>query len=1022
MDKQQNNKFMPDRSGPGLPTTAHPIEGLQGGGDKFVTGTKPSIKLPSQGVTIGTWNVRTLYQCGKVKELTHELNRYRWDVVGLAEVRWTGFGETTTDDGHKIWFSGKETKHEHGVAFIVRKEVVGTVISCTPVSSRLISIRISARPQNLTIIQVYAPTADHDDEEIEEFYEQLDNIIKTTPKKDILTVIGDWNAKIGPDAFQQWAGTVGKFGLGETNDRGLRLLEFAQSHRLTVANTLHPHKKSRRVTWQAPGGLVQNQVDFILLPQRFKSSINKAQTRSFPGADIGSDHNLVLTSIKLKLTTSKPDCKSPRIRFDLQKLKDPAILEIFQAQVGGRFAALVTLDCDVDTLAGTVKEVLTSTAEKVLGKQRKRKQPWVTDDILDLCDKRRTWKRKKDQDLSSANEYRLVNNQIRKMMRVAKEAWIEDQCRDVEEGMVNGNSKKAYQTIKTLTKTQQRSAKVIENSNGQLLTENAAVLNRWTEYCRDLYNHKTEPDTNILQNDQYEVRKAEDVPVLAEEVEAAIRSLKGGKSPGVDNVPAELLKLGGEMTTKILTILCQKIWEQKKWPVQWTQSLVIPLPKKGNLKQCENYRTISLISHASKVMLRIILNRLKPFAEELLSEEQAGFRVGRSAVEQIFNCRVLIEKHLQHQRELHHNFIDFKKAFDRVWHVGLWHVMRSFNIEEGLIQMVEALYKNACSAVLLNNQLGEFFRTTIGVRQGCLLSPVLFNIFLEKIMQETLHDHQTSISIGGRPLSNLRFADDIDLMAGSNTELQNLTNKLSRIAGSYGMEISTDKSKVMTNSTNDRNNKIYVNGQRLEEVNSFKYLGASLSKDGSCTAEIRIRIAAAASAMARLDRIWRSNSISFTTKYRLYKSLVLSILLYGCEAWTMLAEPERKIQAFENKCLRKLLRISYREHKTNEYVRNTITSLVGPHEPLLATVKRRKLAWFGHVTRHNTLSKTILQGTLEGSRRRGRQRKNWVANIKEWTKLEMPELLATAQNRTQWRAVSVAAAFRSPQRSIRARD
>ena len=161
-----------------------------------------------------------------------------------------------------------------------------------------------------------------------------------------------------------------------------------------------------------------------------------------------------------------------------------------------------------------------------------------------------------------------------------------------------------------------------------------------------------------------------------------------------------------------------------------------------------------------------------------------------------------------------------------------------------------------------------------------------------------------------------------------------------------------------------------MNGQKLEEVCSFKYLGATLSRDGSCTAEIRIRIGTATSAMARLDRIWRSNSINFTTKYRLYKSLVVSILLYGCETWILLAESEKKIHAFKNKCLRKLLRISYHEHKTNEHVRNIVTSLMGPQEPNLATVKRRKLAWFGHVTRHNTLSKTILQCTLKGSRRR----------------------------------------------------
>ena len=130
-------------------------------------------------------------------------------------------------------------------------------------------------------------------------------------------------------------------------------------------------------------------------------------------------------------------------------------------------------------------------------------------------------------------------------------------------------------------------------------------------------------------------------------------------------------------------------------------------------------------------MLRVILKRLKTKAEELLAEEQAGFRPGRSTVEQISNRRVFIEKHLQHQRDLLHNFIGFKKASDRIWHAGLWQVFRSFNIEEGLVQAIQALRENSISAVLLNTELGEFFKTTIAVRQECLFSPILFNLFLE---------------------------------------------------------------------------------------------------------------------------------------------------------------------------------------------------------------------------------------------------------------------------------------------------
>ena len=120
-------------------------------------------------------------------------------------------------------------------------------------------------------------------------------------------------------------------------------------------------------------------------------------------------------------------------------------------------------------------------------------------------------------------------------------------------------------------------------------------------------------------------------------------------------------------------------------------------------------------------MLRVILNRLKAKAETLLAEEQAGFIPGRSTAEQIFNSRVIIEKHLQHQRDLFHNFIDLKKAFDRVQRAGLWQVLRSFNVKEGLVQAIQARYENSNSAVLLNSRLGELFKTTVGIRQGCLL-------------------------------------------------------------------------------------------------------------------------------------------------------------------------------------------------------------------------------------------------------------------------------------------------------------
>ena len=453
-------------------------------------------------------------------------------------------------------------------------------------------------------------------------------------------------------------------------------------------------------------------------------------------------------------------------------------------------------------------------------------------------------------------------------------------------------------------------------------------------------------------------------------MEAAVKALKMGKSAGMDNIPAELIQAGGEATIDILT--CNKIWRTGEWPTTWTQSLIITLPKKGNLQLCQKYRTISLISHPSKVMLKIILNRLQPQAEEIIAEEQAGFRAGRSTTEQMFNLRILCEKYLQHQQNPYNVFIDFKKAFDRVWHEALWAAMRKYNINASIIRAIENLYDKAQNDFLFNGSTGEWFRSTVGVRQGCLLSPTLFIIFLERIMCEALDDHEGSVSIGGRLITNFRFADDIVVNAEEEEEAGVLIERLDRTTTRYKLEIGPDKTKVMTNNPKDFQREIKIKGQRLEEI--FKYFGAIISNEGS-KPEILSRIDQTTAALSRLKIIWRDKNISLASKVKLMWTLILSTFLYACESWTLTAEIERRIQVLEMRCYRRLLNISYKDHVTNEEVRNRIQNATGMHDDLPTIVKKRKLRWYGHISRCSGMAKTILQGSVKGARRRGRQTK-----------------------------------------------
>ena len=201
------------------------------------------------------------------------------------------------------------------------------------------------------------------------------------------------------------------------------------------------------------------------------------------------------------------------------------------------------------------------------------------------------------------------------------------------------------------------------------------------------------------------------------------------------------------------------------------------------------------------------------------------------------------------------------------------------------------------------------------------------------------------------------------------------------------MEISAEKTKLMTNSANGIQREIKLKGQKLGTVTSFKYLEAVVSDDGS-KPEVLSRIAQATAALTKLKPIWRDNNISLGSKVKLLmRSLVISVFLSACESSTLTAELENRTQAFEVRCYRRLLNISYKDHVANEEVRRKILAAIGEYNELLTLVEKRKLRWFGHVSRSSGLAKTILQGTVKGKRKK-RQKKRWEDNIKKWTGMD----------------------------------
>ena len=206
-----------------------------------VTGDRSKVQCYKEQYCIGTRNVRSMNQ-GKLEVVKQEMARVNVNILGISKLKWTGMGEFNSDD-HYIYYCGQESLRRNGVAIIVNKRVRNVVLGCNLKNDRMISVCFQGKPFNITVIQVYALTSNT--EEAERFYEDLQDLLELTPKKDILFIIGDWNAKVGS---QETPGVTGRFGLGVQNEAGQRLIEFCQDNTLVIANTLFQQLKRRLYT------------------------------------------------------------------------------------------------------------------------------------------------------------------------------------------------------------------------------------------------------------------------------------------------------------------------------------------------------------------------------------------------------------------------------------------------------------------------------------------------------------------------------------------------------------------------------------------------------------------------------------------------------------------------------------------------------------------------------------------------------------------------------------------------------
>ena len=1003
----------PDSASPAGP----PEDPMNSGGESRQEASRTTPVLSTRTTTrIATWNVQTMFETGKLFAVEQEMERYGLSILGVSEARWNGTGKRRLGKGKLMLYSGKEEGevHQAGVALLLSKRARDSLIDWEGHGDRIIraTFRSSRDRLNMDVIMVYAPTNDAEEEVKELFYDRLTAVMDRRPRRNLIVVMGDLNAKIGSDN-EGYETVMGKEGLGEMNDNGERFADFCDIQDLVIGGSVFPHRRIHKATWKHPNGTVENQIDHITYSRKFRRCFS--DVRVMKGATVGSDHYLVVGSLKLKLKRNCAQRAEGRERFNMTLLKDPAKKGEFQLTLSNRFQALADLpeESSIEDIWTSYKTATVQTCREVLGPRKPEHKEWISaETVRNLDDRRKKHEavlrsRTREGKRRAAAELTEANEAVKASARADKRKYLEDLAEKAEEAASYGDSQTLYGTIRKLGGNFGMPEVPVKDKEGKSIPGDQRQMERWAQHFEELLNRPPPDEPPDIEPADEDLEVDCDAPDM-DEILLAIKQQKSGKAAGPDNIPPEALKQAEEINTEVLHMLFKDIWEKEDIPNDWREGYIVKIPKKGDLSQCSNYRGISLLSVPGKIFNRVILNRLKNAVDPKLRDNQAGFRRGRSCTDQIATLRIILEQSLEWRSPLYVNFVDYEKAFDSVDRTSLWKLLRHYGVPDKIVSLIRNSYEGMSCKVVHGQQLSESFQVQTGVRQGCLLSPFLFLLAIDWIMKETTSQGRNGIrwTLMGpnTQLDDLDFADDLALLSSTRQQMQAKTDILAEKSAQIGLHVNTGKTKVMR-VNNQSQEPISVYGEPLDEVDLFIYLGSIVDKLGGTDADIKARKGKARSAFKRMKNVWSSAMLSTRIKVRIFNSTIKPVLLYGSETWRMNSTPINKVQTFVNSCLRKILRIHWPEVISNQELWEKTRQT-----PIKEDITQRKWRWIGHTLRKpdGCITRQALTWNPQGSRRRGRPRNTWRRDIdreREKMGVTWGELCKTAEDRDAFRVL-----------------
>lgn len=970
---------------------------------------------------IGLWNIRTANAPTKLEQIAKEFCRYKLNILGLCEMRWTDSGEESivVNDGQKdvrlslIYSCLPATMpKQSGVGMLLSPAARRSLKEWSPISDRILYLRFKSRVRHVSIVHCYAPTNTSPDTVKDDYYQLLSSTLNKVRKGDILIVIGDMNAQVGSDNAN-YEMFMGKHGLGTMNDNGERFVELCANNNLVIGGTLFIKKNINKFTWYSNDGITRSQLDHFTISHRWRRSLRDVHV--YRGADAHTDHRLLVGTVQLKLAAIKQKHQKLARRVDPRKFRNADTRRRFIDQL--RTFLEDSRQEEDTTRWEQVRNSFVKASENTIAATMERQKCYISDHTWELILHRKELfdslnaAESREQYLERQRVYNLCDRRVKASARRDHRKWLNDLADEAQTAAYQHRMRDTYRITKQLCSHGRRTVVPVKAKDGTTLTNCDDQLERFTEHFREILNAQHPPaDVQVPNSDvvvPQPTKRILDTAPSKTEIKGAIMKLKNGKSPGPDGIAPELFKVDADLAARELHPIVHEAWESQTFPLNWKEALIVKLPKKGNLSLCTNWRGIALQNTVAKLVAQIILDRLSASLEPILRKEQAGFRRGRACTDHVNTLRIIVEQSRELQSPLYLLFVDFEKAFDSIKRDRMWEILAKYGVPTKIINIVRDLYRESNLRVVHQGKVGPAFGVESGVKQGDILSPLLFLIVLDYVLRQVQNKQRGIHWNTFQRLDDLDYADDIAFMTHTLKEMREICERLKIFAADVGLKVNVAKTKIMvinpprTTRSQESGSLIY-DGTVVEEVESFQYLGSIITKDGGADDDVRNRIRLATQAFAQLRNLWRSRRISERLKLRIFNSNVKSVLLYGSETWRVTNAITNKLQAFVNKRLRIICGIFYPEVISNSDLLQRCRQ-----SPLAVEIGRRKWKWIGHTLRKapDDIARQAINWNPPGRRKPGGQRTTWQSSVRREAAQQtstFAEVAVLASRRRRW--------------------